>query len=149
MSGGIVCGIDFSEPSRAALKQAVLLSQRLREPLTLLHAFQAPVYPLPEGVLLPTPRELVDLNARVDRALAGWKAEAEKLGATQVKALSIQGAPWRAIVDYAAEHGSAMVVMGTHGHTGLKHVLLGSVAERVVRMAPCPVLTVRVHEEKR
>jgi nucleotide-binding universal stress UspA family protein len=144
--GGIVCGVDFSEPSRVALRQAVAMAKRLGERLTLVHVFQAPVYPLPEGVLLPTPRELVDLNERVDRALAEWKAEAERMGATQVTAVALQGAPWRALVDYASEQGSALIVVGTHGHTGIRHLLLGSVAERVVRLAACPVLTVRAPE---
>ena len=53
------------------------------------------------------------------------------------------GVAFREIIDYSAKHDIDLIVMGTHGHTGLAHVVLGSVAEKVVRKAPCPVLTVR------
>ena len=55
----------------------------------------------------------------------------------------------RTIAEYAAERGADLIVMGTHGRTGFAHLLLGSVAERLVRTAPCPVLTVRHHEERK
>lgn len=61
----------------------------------------------------------------------------------------IGGDPDEAIVNYAREHGADLIVMGSHGHTGLRHLLMGSVAEHVLRHAPCPVLIVRHLEEKR
>jgi nucleotide-binding universal stress UspA family protein len=61
----------------------------------------------------------------------------------------ISGNPGDAIIDYAKEHGGDLIVMGTHGRTGLRHLLMGSVAEHVVRHAPCPILIVRSVEEKR
>ena len=61
----------------------------------------------------------------------------------------VRGDPDDAIVEYAREHGADLIVMGSHGHTGLRHLLMGSVAEHVLRHAPCPVLIVRHLEEKR
>ena len=61
----------------------------------------------------------------------------------------VRGNPAEAIVDYAQEHGVDLIVMGSHGHTGLRHLLMGSVAEHVLRHAPCPMLIVRNIEEKR
>lgn len=139
----ILCAIDFSEPSRAALRMAVDLAQKFDATLSLLHVYQVPAYPLPEGVILPSPLTITDLFEQVDRALNEWKREAFELGAKRVEAESVEGAAWREIVARADKGHFDMVVLGTHGHTGLKHLLLGSVAERVVRHAPCPVLTVR------
>ena len=72
-------------------------------------------------------------------------ARAAALAAEGVTARAVvrAGVPWREIVHLAAEEHADMIVMGTQGRTGLEHLLLGSVAERVVRTAPCPVLTVR------
>ena len=61
----------------------------------------------------------------------------------QTEYFALQGAPSDVILETVREYGADLVVMGTHGHSGLAHVLLGSVAERVVRTAPCPVLTVK------
>lgn len=68
----------------------------------------------------------------------------EKLGAdVEVTTALLEGVPFKELIRHAADNGVDLIVMSTHGHTGLKHVLLGSTAERVVREAPCPVMTVR------
>lgn len=139
----ILCAVDFSEPSRAALRMACDLAQRFDAKLLLLHVYQVPAYPLPDGVILPSPVTVSELFNQVDRALDRWKSEAATLGARNVEAEAIEGPAWRGIVAHAGRGKFDLVVIGTHGHTGLKHLLLGSVAERVVRHAPCPVLTVR------
>lgn len=64
------------------------------------------------------------------------------------EAAVVAGSPAEAIVHMAQERAVDLIVMGTHGHTGLQHILLGSIAEKVVRLAPCPVLTVRHHALK-
>lgn len=141
-AGEILCAVDFSAPSRAALHAAVDMARQLGRPLTLLHVVQLPVYPLPEGVLLPTAGAVAEVFAHADESLAAWRAEAVARGAGNVQALAVQGSPWAVIVERAKSSDSSMIVIGTHGYTGVKHLLLGSVAERVVRVAPCPVLTV-------
>jgi nucleotide-binding universal stress UspA family protein len=68
----------------------------------------------------------------------------EKLGQdVEVKTRLLEGVPFQELIRFAAENDVDLIVMSTHGHTGLKHVLLGSTAERVVRKAPCPVLTIK------
>jgi nucleotide-binding universal stress UspA family protein len=93
--------------------------------------------PLQEGV-----REKMDAAAL--GLLEDWKRQAEAQGArrTSVTMISSQGVSDE-IVRFAAEHPADLIVMGTHGRTALEHVLLGSVAEKVVRYATCPVLTIR------
>jgi nucleotide-binding universal stress UspA family protein len=82
------------------------------------------------------------------RALDGAVAEARKLGARRISSRMLNGLPWQKIVDVAkTEPGLGLIVIGTHGRTGLSRVLMGSVAELVVRHAPCPVLTIRPTNE--
>ena len=139
----ILVAVDFSEPSRVALHMAADLAKEMGAQLTVIHVYQLPVYPLPEGVVLPTQQALADLFERVNRALADWKGGAEARGAKKVETKSAEGAPWRTIVEQARTGEHDLIVVGTHGHTGAKHLFLGSVAERVVRHAHCPVLSVR------
>ena len=81
---------------------------------------------------------------QAETALAGWKAEAESVGAKSVTIKVLAGLPWRVIVDeIASTPGYDLVVLGTHGRSGIMRVLLGSAAERVARHADCPVLLVR------
>jgi nucleotide-binding universal stress UspA family protein len=89
-------------------------------------------------------RQVTDaLSAAGKRAIARVVDRAETAGIDRVEHAVLQGAPHRRIVDYAAEHGADLVVMGTHGRTGLERFLLGSVTERVVRLSGVPVLAVR------
>jgi nucleotide-binding universal stress UspA family protein len=78
------------------------------------------------------------------RLLATWQEEARRMGAPDVRMVWSEGiTPWYELVRRAEEYGHDLIVLGTHGRTGLKHAFIGSVAERVVRHASCPVLTVR------
>jgi universal stress protein A len=139
----ILCPVDFSDTSRAALAWAVYLSRQLGAGLTLLHVFQAPSLALPDGVIVGGAELMTDVIRQVDEAMAGWRAEAEELGATELTTDTALGATHPEITRYAREHGFDLIVLGTHGRTGLTHVLLGSTAEKVVRHAHCAVLTVR------
>ena len=124
----ICCPVDFSEPARAGLRVAADLCQRLGSELVLLKA---------EGshkVAEELPRAGDDLEA--------WKREAEGLGVARVTVARTAGAPETAIVAFAAGDGVDLIVMGTHGRDDRQHMITGSVAESVVRNAPCPVLTV-------
>jgi nucleotide-binding universal stress UspA family protein len=85
-----------------------------------------------------------DLADQAQKHLEEWRAEAEKLvGAPRVTAAPAVGEPSAEILEAAREAKSDLIVVGTHGRTGLEHALMGSIAERVVRRAHCPVLTVR------
>jgi len=139
----ILCPIDFSETSRAALRTAVVLGQKLGAQLTLLHVYQPPGVALPDGIAIGGSQEMATLARHVDDAMKQWKAEAEGLGAAGVSADTAIGQTHGEIERYAKDGGFDLIVMGTHGRTGLAHALLGSTAEKVVQRAPCAVMTVR------
>ena len=140
----ICCPIDFSDASRAAMEVAADLARRTGAELVLLHAYPIPGYTFPDGSVVASPKMMQDLADQAERHLGEWRADAEKLvGAPRVTMDKAIGEPAAEIVSYAEEKGIDLLVLGTHGRTGLEHALMGSVAERVVRRARCPVLTVR------
>lgn len=133
---------DFSPSSQQAQNYACVLAEKFSAELHALHVVPDPMpIPGPEGSwILPdysVPKIVheaeLELAVRMEPALTG--------DVTVVRSVQI-GKPVLAIVDYAKEHEIDLIVIGTHGHTGLSHLLLGSVAEKVVRLATCPVLTV-------
>ncbi|MFB6171057.1 MAG: universal stress protein [Haloarculaceae archaeon] len=132
----LVVPTDGSDLSGRALDRAVALAETYGATVHVVHVVTSTALSTAEGgavlQLLETDgRDLV--TAAADRVRAA--------GAT-VETATLTGAPHRAIVDHADRLGADLIVMGTHGRTGLAHVALGSVAERVVRSAPVPVLTV-------
>lgn len=137
----ILAPTDFSESAREAIAFAVELADKFGASLTLFHAYQTPAYLLPEGSILAGSDLIVDIMNRAGEALEAARKDLE--GKLPVDTLLVEGLPFVQIVDAANEGHYDLIVMGTHGRTGLRHVLLGSVAERVVRRARCPVLTVR------
>jgi nucleotide-binding universal stress UspA family protein len=139
----ILCPVDFSDASRSALQVASELARRFDGEVTVFHAYPLPGYTLPEGTVLPATGMLQELAEQTDALLARWKAEAIADGAPRVSSGKSVGEPAAEIVAAAEEGRYDAIVVGTHGRTGLAHVLLGSVAERVVRRAPMPVVTVR------
>jgi nucleotide-binding universal stress UspA family protein len=144
----ILCPIDFSDASREALRAAVEVARRFGGELTLFHAYPLPGYTLPEGTVLPNAEMLQALADETQGMLDKWKAEAVAMGAAQVVTDKAVGEPAAAILDAAEAGGFDLVVVATHGRTGIAHMLLGSVAERVVRRCPTPVLTVRPRPPK-
>ena len=132
---------DFSDCSVAALAQAAALAKLTGGTLVLLHVIE-PVTPgfLMEGTVSRQTQGLLRERAGHKlTALGKSQAGGVHLGRPLIKA----GKPWEVIVATASKAGADLIVLGTHGYTGLKHAVLGSVAERVVRHAACPVLTVR------
>jgi nucleotide-binding universal stress UspA family protein len=139
----ILCPVDFSEPSRLALKMAAQLATENDAELVVTHAWEAPFYP-EYGELMLQNEMLAPTKKAEEDALAALKREVEGLGAKRVRTKLLFGVPWHAITKETREDAAIdLVVMGTHGRTGIKHVFLGSVAERVARHANCPVLLVR------
>ncbi len=144
----ICCPIDFSDASRAAMEVAVDLARRMGARLTLLHAYPVPGYTFPDGSVVASPRMLQELAEQATRHLAEWQRQAQALGAPEVAIHTAVGEPAAEIVAWAKEQKLDLLVLGTHGRTGLEHALMGSVAERVVRRAHVPVLTVHPGEAK-
>ena len=138
----VVVPMDFSPAATRALEVAgELCEQGVCGRILLVHGNYIPV-------------ELADFaasgGAELTTRISNRAAEllSEQLTGLSDRGISaeyfaLQGAPSDVILETVREHGADLVVMGTHGHSGLAHVLLGSVAERVVRTAPCPVLTVK------
>jgi nucleotide-binding universal stress UspA family protein len=139
----VLCPVDFSPGSQRAMQVAVRLAGEMDAELVLAHAWYVPasVYPSEEP-LLPQLAESVSDEAA--RGLTDVVREAAALGASRVTWRLLHGVPWRAIVDALDDDPAIdLAVIGTHGRTGLSRFLLGSVAEKVVRHAPCSVLAVR------
>jgi len=141
----ILAPTDFSANSKLAVDYACALAVQNNSELHLLHVLQdimvlAP--PDPSGVYgLPANYE-DKIREAAQKALAALPDQ-DGAGSLRVVRAMRQGAAFAEIVRYARENGIDLIVMGTHGRSGLAHVLLGSVAEKVVRKAGCPVLTVR------
>ena len=140
----ILLPTDFSDFSKVARAYACAFTEQFQGELHLLHVLQDLVALVPEpGLAFPPPGDYMqELTERSEQALEDLLDPAWAKGKTIVKATR-QGPPFLEIVRYARELDIDLIVIGTHGRSALSHVLLGSVAEKVVRKAPCPVLTVR------
>jgi len=139
----ILVPVDFSVHASEAIRAAADLAKRYDAALTLVHVYETVAYALPDGFVLFTGSQLADMLSEFEKRLAAAKRDAEAAGATRVEVKQLQGAAAVEIVEFAKENGFDLIVMGTHGRRGLQHALMGSVAERVVRTAPCPVLTLK------
>ena len=139
----ILCPVDFSEPSHQALRVAMELARDWRATLVLLHVQERPLWVHEPYVHMPGDVRAETL-ARVEAQLEQWKLEARQSGVAEVIAKLQHGDPLDRIVAVAREDRDiGLVVLGTHGRSGLKRAFIGSVAERVVRLAPCTVMVVR------
>jgi nucleotide-binding universal stress UspA family protein len=138
----ILVPTDFSTPSRDAVTAAVRLAADSGAELVFLHVWQRNPYSVGRTEF---PSSFADqyMTESLD-GLAAAKREAEAAGAHLIHTELLTGVPWNEICEMARKDVAIdLIVLGTHGHTGLRHVLLGSVAEKVVRHAPCPVLVIR------
>ena len=132
---------DFSETSEAALDYALGLAQKLGARVTIVHAYEIPSHGAPEILVLATDwTKQFEVVAReaLDKVIAGVR----RRGFDAEPALR-KGTVWREINAAAAQTKADLIVIGSEGRSGLGRALLGSVAEKVVRTAPCPVLVVR------
>jgi nucleotide-binding universal stress UspA family protein len=138
----ILVPLDFSEHAAAVLDWAAHLAQEHGSRVVLFHAYHLPVeFQQLEGAYLP-PDFWANVKAEAEQSLEHYAAElrAKKV---EVEAVVAEGYAATAIIDEVEKQGADLVVLGTHGLSGLKHLLLGSIAERVVQKAPCAVLTVK------
>ncbi len=141
--GKVMCAVDFSENSEYALRYAVRFAQAFDAELKLLHVVELPFLPSYSLTGVPDlsiPTDEIEAGARqkMEELVAKWRPQYPKLeGAVRT------GTAFVEIIAYAREQESDLIVVGTHGRTGLRHMLIGSVAEKIVRKAPCPVLSVK------
>lgn len=136
----ILVPTDFSDCSQQAVDYAIALAQTFQAKVILFHVVESPVYGL--DFTLVHPGAQASVRHRVIEML---QEGVERLRAQGIETEGhfVSGIPFLEIINAAKQHEVDLIVMGTHGRTGLAHVFLGSTAERVVQRAPCPVLTVR------
>lgn len=139
----ILVPVDFSECSEQAIGGAVDLAARYDAALTMLYVHEPLPLVFPEGTGIYESLQLPNVIAELGKKLAAKKQALIDKGCKRVEAVERNGYPPSEITDFAKSGGFDLIVMGTHGRRGLSHLMIGSVAERVVRTAPCPVLTVR------
>lgn len=133
----ILVPTDFGAQARQALDLACEIASKFDSTLTVLHVYTTPVVPYME----PFPFPIDDFTSAA-QAVLDREVERGRRMYRRVDGVLGGGAPWREIVDRVVDEGFDLVVMGTHGRRGVSRVLVGSVAERVVRTCPAPVLTV-------
>ncbi|HVJ92783.1 MAG TPA: universal stress protein [Labilithrix sp.] len=138
----ILVPTDFSEPAENAVSYAVNLAEQLGAKVVLLHAFELPVLGFPDNVVAPP----ADVSSRMvdaaQKALDEAAAKVRRRSKVELSPLLWQGDPREVILTIAENAGANLIVMGTHGRTGIARALIGSVAENVVRESTIPVLTV-------
>jgi nucleotide-binding universal stress UspA family protein len=145
----ILVPTDFSKFSQQALMYGAALAEKFGAELCLLHVVQDLAVFIPDMVTVAPPivPSLEQMTAAVQAAFDRVVVE-NGLERFSFRREVCQGTPFLEIIRFAKENDVDLIVMGTHGHSGLIHVLLGSVTDKVVRKAPCPVLTVRHPEHE-
>jgi len=142
----ILFATDFSESSDFAVRHALLFAKTFNARLYILHVVNEPVDL--SGFYVPH----ISFEKLEEEIAEGARKMMEKFCTTHVRdfdayeTMVISGVPFTTILDKAAEVKADMIIMGTHGRTGLDHVLFGSTAEKVVRKSTIPVLTIRIEE---
>jgi nucleotide-binding universal stress UspA family protein len=152
----ILVPVDFAAHSTEAVRRAADIALHYAAALTLVYVYEPLDYALaasampgavPEGYPTFTAEQLRDVTSVYEERLRDTEREVENLGVSRVKSMLLQGPAALEIVEFAKDNSFDLIVMGTHGRTGLEHLLMGSVAERVLRTAHCPVLTVKLPPE--
>ncbi len=137
---------DFSENSHWAFTYALNLAKTFKSKLLILHVTPEPVHPDQLSIYLPQ-EKLEELKAsqkkELDKDLKTHYLQKMK-GFKNYEVIFQEGEPFLEIIQMARKESVDLIVMGTHGRTGLDHILFGSTAEKVVRKSPCPVLTIRL-----
>lgn len=139
----VLVPIDFSDYSKSSLRYAVNFAKQFNSVIYLIYVVEPVIYP-PDfsmgQIAIPS------VNAEWDERA---KEELERLAKTEipegvkVKTILKNGKPFLEIIETAKEEDIDLIIIATHGHSGVEHILFGSTAEKVVRKAPCPVLTLR------
>lgn len=142
----ILYATDFSDNSKYALTFALSFAKKYEAQLYILHVIQQPSYPL--GMYAEVSFDAMDkftqnISQAVDKEMQTLR-EKDLEGISNYECMIAHGTPFLEILRIAKEKAVNLIVVGTHGRTGIDHVLFGSTAEKVVRRAPCPVLSVRL-----
>jgi universal stress protein A len=143
----ILVPIDFSDYSKKALRYAFRFAEQFSASLTLLYVVEPTVYPADFSFgQIGFPNVEDELRKKGEEELAVMITETIA-GRVPAEAVVRTGLPFVEVTSYAAEQDIDLIIVATHGHTGVEHILFGSTAEKIVRKAPCPVLVVRRKEK--
>ncbi len=142
----ILVPVDYSPSSKLALEWALVLAESMDASVHVLHTWEVPHYLRPDltvwsGEISETLAEHTRTEA--EKGMRAFLASTTPAGRPNVTSQVLPGTPYATILEVVKKDGFDLIAMGTHGRTGVAHLLLGSVAEKVVRHAPCPVLTIR------
>jgi nucleotide-binding universal stress UspA family protein len=139
----VLVPIDFSDYSKIALKYAVDFAQKFNAEMFLVYVVEPVIYP-PDfsmgQIAIPSVNTEWDIKAKEE---LDKLADSEIPDGVKVKTTIKTGKPFLEIIETASEEDVDLIIIATHGHSGMEHILFGSTAEKVVRKAPCPVLTLR------
>ena len=138
----ILVPTDFSDYANQALDYAIELAKVHQASLTLLHVIDTTAWGNAHAEDLLPPSYRKELETRMAASMEATRRRVKEAG-LPVETLICHGAPFQAIIDTAKNEGVDLIIMCTHGQTGITHALMGSVSEKVVRLAPCPVLVTR------
>ena len=141
--GKILVPVDFSEHSQKALRYALAFATQFGAEVTLVHIVEQMVYP---GDWMYPPLAVTDFATEKREQMIDRLRSLDAGSGVKTHHIVRLGRAWQEVIEIARETTADLIILATHGYTGLKHVLLGSVAEKIVRHAPCPVLSVRPDE---
>ena len=142
----ILVPIDFSEYSKKALHYAIPFARQFHAKILLLYVVEPTIYPADFSFgQIGMPNVENELRVKGEQELQEL-ITTEIKGVVPAEGLVKVGLPFVEVVSYAKEESIELIIVATHGHTGVEHVLFGSTAEKIVRKAPCPVLVVRSDE---
>ncbi len=142
----ILCPVDHSDCSKEALKYAVSFAMKDNSKLYLMHVIDIRAFDESIDTMTPQIPDGETLKQLKTKLLDCIPEEIRD--DMDVEAIVVQGVPFVEIISTAKENDIDMIVIGSHGRTGITHMMMGSVSEKVVRKAPCPVLTVRKSDHK-
>ncbi len=137
----VLCPVDYSVCSQEAFKYAAHIARTESAKLYLVHVIDVRSFGHESPLDSDVPKPSEDAIRRIKEDLT--KKAADEVEGVEIEPVVVVGVPVKVILSVAEERKVDMIVMGTHGRTGIPHVIIGSVAENVVRKAPCPVLTIR------
>jgi nucleotide-binding universal stress UspA family protein len=143
----ILVPLDFLPHSAEAVRRALELAAQCSATVVLLYVYEAGEYPMAPGDIVYDAEQLDRMTAKVRARLEAVRRDVDPMGRQRVTTRVLQGNPARSIVDAATREPFDLIVMGTHGRTGVQRWVTGSVAEEVMRRAPCAVLTVKAPRE--
>jgi universal stress protein A len=137
----IVCAVDFAEPSDRALDHALALAKRFDAPVIAVHAWSLPAFAGPDSSFVFGPEVVGEITNELQSQLKKL-LERHKESGVKLEGRLMVGAPVEAVIDAAQKANAQYIVISTHGRSGISHFVLGSVAERLVRLSPIPVIVV-------